>query len=120
MISTSFGTRDTWRLPQARWIYPKSAGNSLRAFTACFIFEVQQVEHRDLAIGFQFACEHRRTDAPQPKPADHSQQSQPPPAGIEADRNYNHQAERGTKMFGPTKRNIQFIGKKIAQPCIES
>ena len=87
---------------------PASSSKSNRSSTAT------------LLVDFSLSCEHRRTDAAQPKPADHSQQSQPPPAGVEADRNSNRDGERGRKMFDPAHCNIQFIREKIAEPHIEA
>src|SRR5271169_5019224 len=104
-----------WRLSQVSGIYPESAGNSLRAFTVRFFFEVQQVEHCDFPIGFQFAIEHRRSDAAQPQPTDHLHQNQSTPADIETDRNPNRD-EGGPKMSGPANGTVQFIREEIAEP----
>ncbi len=111
---------DMRRLSQQSGIHPESTGNSLHAFTVSFFFEVRQIEHCDLAFGFQFACEHRRADAAQPQLTDHSHQSQPPPADIENDRNPDRDTEGGPKMLDPTNGNLQFIREEIAEPYIDS
>ena len=71
-------------------------------------FGDQKVDHDDLALGFQFACEHPRTHAAQPQLTDHSEQNQSPPAGVEGDRNPNPETEGSPKMLYPTDYNVQF------------
>ena len=85
-----------------------------------FFFEVQQVEHCDVAMGFRFACGHRRADAAQPWLTDRSHQGQSAPAGIETERNPNRNAESRPKMLDPINRNIELVREEMAQPYIEA
>ena len=66
MILTSSGTAICGDFRNTEGSTTKAPGIASRLSLPRFFFEVQQVEHRDLAVGFQFACEHRRTDAAQP------------------------------------------------------
>src|SRR5262249_25657705 len=98
---------EMWRLPQTTRIYPESTGNRLLVSIIGIPFEVQEVEHCNLALGFQFAGEHRRTDAAQTQSTDHSQQNHSPPTSVHTDRRQNHNTEKGAKLFDPSDCNLQ-------------